>query len=125
MKMSDFINDIPYLSPAVVGKELYNDYQNVAQWLSEAHRGVVTGLWYIHADAEDDGGLQCIVRLTDGLTAAERCEIHVGIWDRLPHGHIYTITDNDTSRVDMQLDDDSFPMFFPESIYCIFDNNRH
>lgn len=115
MKMSDFINDIPYLSPAVVGKELYNDYQNVAQWLSEAQRGVVTGLWYIHADAEDD----------DGLTAAERREIHVGIWDRLPHGHIYTITDTDTSRVDMQLDNDSFPMFFPESIYCIFDNNRH
>lgn len=124
MKMLDFIDTIPYLTPDVVGKELYTDYQNIAQWLSEAYSDVVTGLWYIHADAEDDGGLQCIVRLTDGLSAEERREIHVGIWDRMLHGHIYTITDTDTSRVDMQLDDDCFPMFFPESIYCVFDKNR-
>lgn len=124
MRMLDFIDTIPYLTPDVVGNELYTDYQNVAQWLSDAHRDVVTGLWYIHADAEDDGGLQCIVRLTDGLSADERREIHVGIWDRLPHRNIFTITDTDTSRVDMQLDDDCFPMFFPESIYCVFDKNR-
>lgn len=124
MKMLDFIDTIPYLTPDVVGNELYTDYQNIAQWLSEAYSDVVTGLWYIHADAEDDGGLQCIVRLTDGLSAEKRREIHVGIWDRMPHGHIYTITDTDTSRVDMQLDDDCFPMFFPESIYCVFDKNR-
>ena len=47
MKMLDFIDTIPYLTPDVVGNELYTDYQNIAQWLSEAYSDVVTGLWYI------------------------------------------------------------------------------
>lgn len=119
MRLNDFINDMPFLIPEMVGEELYSDYQKATEWLKEHYSGKVTGLWHILVPA-DDGGLQAIIRFEHELPYTERIDIHGGVFDFLQQESLFDVVGNDFQDIDVMLNE----FFSPQSIVCVFDNNR-
>lgn len=119
MRLKDFIDDIPYLTSGTVDENLYSDLQRASKWLKDHYRGKVTGLWWITKPAQDDGGRQVIIRYAHELPI-EKFDIHDGVFDKLHHESLWVIMGDEAEGIDEMLGE----FFFPENIYCVFDDNR-
>lgn len=103
----------------MVDEDTFNAYQQATEWLKEHYSGKVTGLWHILAPA-DDGGLQAIIRFEHKLHYTERIDIHRGVFDFLHQESLFDVVGNDFRDIDVMLNE----FFSPQSIVCVFDNNR-
>ena len=119
MRLKDYINDIPYLTPGIVDESLYSDLQRASIWLMQNYRGKITGLWWITKPAQDDGGRQAIIRYAHELPD-EKFDIHGGVSDILHHESLWVIMGDEAEGIDEMLGE----FFMPENIYCVFDDNR-
>lgn len=111
------MQDIPYLSEYEVSPQLWDSYQQAAEWLRERHRGTVTGLWVI-LSSEDANGRRAIVRLSHELPSGDRFDLHGNI--PLSLIDLWEIIGEDTSNIDDMLGE----LFSEQSLRCVFDDLR-
>lgn len=122
MKFNDISDTTKYLPSNLVDYRIYESVMESAEWLRENYKNEVTGFWFIETPAED-GGVQAIIRLADDVSVMTRLYIHGGVFDYLFQEQLYNITASDSSIVDFLINEEH-PYFFPDRIYCVFDDNR-